>query len=373
VIDADGHSSEPRQELVKWLPKEYAQDILKPFYTPRADGFDPGPSGPYAEHINPRGRPGQTDPVQRLPDMDLEGIDVAVVFGGGIAFAVNGLKDKGFASAACHAVNRWFVEEYLPAEPKRLKGAGLIPCQDPNAAAKEIEWLAAHRGNGMLTAMVSTNVHGVNLGDRRFDPMYDTAEAAGFPLSVHPQTLDWGQYGVEGVMVAGCRRLEKYSYVHMTAFTFELMIALMHMVGEGVFDRYPKLKVAYMEGSCGWLPFWLERLDEHFEKLRPQWPDCERKPSEIIRSGQVSVTCEPEEAGIPYVLDSVASHTVMYASDYPDWDSEFPESVRKLAGVPGMTEERRRLVLGRNAKESCNRQDSELPISSVYFEEKLPA
>jgi predicted TIM-barrel fold metal-dependent hydrolase len=158
----------------------------------------------------------------------------------------------------------------------------------------------------------------------------------------------------------------------MTAFTFELMIALMHMVGEGVFDRYPKLKVAYMEGSCGWLPFWLERLDEHFDKLRPQWPDCQRKPSEIIRSGQVAVTCEPEEAGIPYVLESVASHMVMYAPDYPHWDSEFPESVRKLVGVPGMTEEQRRLVLGRNAKEWFNLGDDELPVKSVYFQQELP-
>ena len=83
----------------------------------------------------------------------------------------------------------------------------------------------------------------------------------------------------------------------------------------------------------------------------------------------MAVTCEPEEAGIPYVLESVASHTVMYASDYPHWDSEFPESVRKLAGVAGMTEEQRRLVLGRNAKEWFN-QDNELPVSSVYFEEK---
>ncbi|HEX5607949.1 MAG TPA: ABC transporter substrate-binding protein [Candidatus Binatia bacterium] len=66
--------------------------------------------------------------------------------------------------------------------------------------------------------------------------------------------------------------VEKYSCVHMTSFPFEWMIALMHMIGEGVFDRYPKLRVGFMEGACGWLPFWSERLDEHFHKLRPQWP-----------------------------------------------------------------------------------------------------
>ena len=49
----------------------------------------------------------------------------------------------------------------------------------------------------------------------------------------------------------------------MTAFPFELMIAMMHMIGEGVFDRYPRLKVGFMEGGAGWLPFWMGRLDEH--------------------------------------------------------------------------------------------------------------
>ena len=132
--------------------------------------------------------------------------------------------------------------------------------------------------------MLPTNVYGINLGHRMFDPVYAAAQEIGMPLSVHPQTEHDGQYGVWGVMGAGSERMEKYSYVHMTSFPFELMIALMHMIGEGVFDRYPKLKVGFMEGACGWLPFWSERMDEHFHKLRPQWPLLKRKPSEIIKS-----------------------------------------------------------------------------------------
>jgi len=128
-----------------------------------------------------------------------------------------------------------------------------------------------------------------------------------------------------------------------------LMIALMHMIGEGVFDRYPKLKVGFMEGACGWVPFWAERMDEHFEKLRPQWPLCTRKPSEIVRSSQVCFTCEPEETILPYVLDTIGITQVMYASDYRHWDSEFPESVRNLRSIPGLTEIQQRHVLGENA------------------------
>jgi len=305
------------------------------------------------------------DPLQRLPDMDEEGIDVAIIFGTSIALTVNGLESKGLAAAVCHAVNRWLVEEYLPADPKRLKGVGLISCQDPAVAAHELEYLAQHPG--IVSAMLPTNVYAINLGDRMFDPIYATAQAIGMPLSVHPQTGHDGQYRVNGVMGAGSERLEKYAYVHMTAFTFEPMIALMHMIGEGVFDRYPTLKVAFMEGACGWVPFWSERLDEHFEKLRPQWSLLERKPSEIIRSSQVAFTCEPEESILPYVLDTIGEAQVMYASDYAHWDCEFPRSVRLIEGVLASRPELRSPVLGQNAIEWFGLQPDELPDRSVYF------
>src|SRR5205085_983822 len=113
--------------------------------------------------------PGMSDPRQRLPDMDEEGIDVAVIFGTSIALTVNGLQDPELAGAMCHAVNRWLVEEYLAAEPTRLKGVGLIPCQDPEAAARELAYLAQQPG--IVSAMLPTNVYGINLGDRRFDPI----------------------------------------------------------------------------------------------------------------------------------------------------------------------------------------------------------
>ncbi len=124
---------------------------------------------------------------------------------------------------------------------------------------------------------------------------------------------------------------------------------------------------------CGWLPFWAQRLDEHFEKLRPQWPDCQRKPSEVIRSGQIALTCEPEEEILPYVLDTMGQHLVMYASDYAHWDSECPESVRMVAGLPGLREEQKRRVLGQNAIEWFGLRPEELPERSVYFGEAAAA
>ena len=378
VVDADGHCNEPEEGLAAWLPGEYAgrapirvtddygnrRMILEGRVWSRSGPLGSGVQGPFAPHIK-HSRPGMREPEKRLVDMDAEGIDVAVIFGTSIALTVNGLQDRGLAGAICHAVNRWLVEDYLAPDRRRLKGVGLIPCQDPTAAVKELEFLASHRGDGIVSAMLPTNVYGINMGDRRFDPIYDAAQSLELPLSVHPQTGHDGEYGVSGVMGAGSERMDKYSYVHLTAFPFELMIALMHMIGEGVFDRYPRLKVAFMEGGAGWIPFWGERLDEHQEKLRPQWPELKRKPSEIIAGDQVSFTCEPEEATLPYVLEHVGATQVMYASDYAHWDCEFPESVRMLNRIPGMTDAYKRQVLGENAIRWFGLRPSELPERSV--------
>ena len=102
--------------------------------------------------------------------------------------------------------------------------------------------------------------------------------------------------------------------------------------------------------------------DEHFHKLRPQWPLLKRKPSEIIKSPQVAFTCEPEETILPYVLDDIGITQVMYASDYRHWDSEFPDSVKEVKKIPGMTEDKLRHVLGENARNWFNLKDEDLPV-----------
>ena len=223
VIDADGHCSEPTEDLTPWMPKEFhhrapvqfrdrsggiAGTYVEGRLTASHGPLHPSVTGPFAPHIK-GGRPGERDAKLRMPDMNEEGVDVAIIFGTAVALSVNGFADKALAAVTCHAVNRWLLEEYLVVDPIRLKGVGLIPCQDPPAAVKELDWLIQHRKQGVVSAMLPVNVYGINLGDRRFDPIYQLAQDAGIPLSVHPQTGHDGQYGVWGTMGAGSERMEK--------------------------------------------------------------------------------------------------------------------------------------------------------------------
>jgi predicted TIM-barrel fold metal-dependent hydrolase len=358
VIDCDGHVEELIGDLTPWIAEPYR--ALAPRRTtdnrgnprvlvegriwPASDGPHPGTGAPKSEKAT-KHRIGMSDPQERLRDMDLEGIDVAILFGTSVTLCVNGLRDAGLAGALCGAINAW-LGEYCSADRQRLRPVALLPCQDPPAAARLLEAAAKQ---GVVAAMVPPNVYGWNLGDRRFDPIFAAAQETGLPLCVHPQAGQDGVYGVSGVMGAGSERFFKYAYVHMTSFPFELMIALMTLIGEGVFDRFPRLQVAFMEGGAGWLPYWMERLDEHQEKLAPQWPDLQRRPSEIIRSEQFVISCETEEETLPDVLRHVGESQVMYASDYSHWDSRFPESVRDIAGRTTLTDAQKRKVLCDNA------------------------
>lgn len=358
VIDADGHVNEGDVDLKPYLPEKWRAQapvrlrdnkghmrmMLEGRIWPTADGPGPGVTGPMTDKAR-KTRPGMTDAKARLHDMDLEGIDIAVLFGTQVALTVNGLMNGEFAAALCRGVNEWLLE-YCAADPARLKAVGLIPCQRPEAAIKELEFLA---DKGALSAMLPTNVYGRNMGDEMFFPIYDAAEKIGMTLSVHPQTGHDGVPGVSGVMGAGSRRFYKYAYVHMTAFPFELMIAMMHMIGEGVFDRFPRLRVAYMEGGAGWLPFWMERLDEHVEKLAPQMPTLKRRPSEIIKSEQIVLSCESEETGLDRVLDAAGAGSVLYASDYCHWDCHFPYSVKDIVDASDLRDEQRERILYKNA------------------------
>jgi predicted TIM-barrel fold metal-dependent hydrolase len=360
VVDADGHVQDGDIDLRPWLPEKWrsqapirvkdnqghTRTLLEGRIWAASQGRGPGVTGPMTEKAR-KFRAGMTDPQERLKDMDLEGIDAAILFGTAIALTVNGLRTKELAGAICHAVNEWLLE-YCSADRKRLLAVGLIPCQDPPAAVKELEFLVKA---GAVTAMLPTNVYGINLGEPMFDPIYDAAQSLGMTLSVHPQTGHDGEYGLSGVMGAGSRRFFKYVYVHMTAFPFELMIAMMHMIGEGVFDRFPRLKVAFMEGGAGWLPYWMERFDEHIEKLAPQMPTLKRRPSDIVRSEQVVLTCESEESGLDRVIDVAGPGTVLYASDYCHWDCHFPYSVRDIIEARDLGDAQKERVLGKNAIE----------------------
>ena len=127
------------------------------------------------------------------------------------------------------------------------------------------------------------------------------------------------------------------------------MAAVCSIVLGGVLERHPDLRVAFLEAGVGWVPYWLERLDEHFEKLGNEVPHLSMKPSEYLLSGRCYFHVEPEERGLPFAIEVLGDDLLMYASDYPHWDCAFPDSARLLRERADLSETSKRKILGQNA------------------------
>ena len=87
---------------------------------------------------------------------------------------------------------------------------------------------------------------------------------------------------------------------------------------DGVFERFPRLRVAFLECGAGWVPYMMDRMDDEFEKRGTRWcPFLRRKPSEYVREGNIYFSCEVEERTLPYVIELVGEDRIFFASDFP--------------------------------------------------------
>jgi predicted TIM-barrel fold metal-dependent hydrolase len=351
VVDVDGHGGEPRRWRRR-IPDRYRSDMARYVRSMKQVYGDVPGGGLQLSDANPRAatwedddevdfdpemRRGMHDPAARLEDMDLEGIDITVMFppGSGEEWA---LGDVGFAAALCRTLNDARAE-YAAFAPERLKLVAKLPMLEPSAAAEELERCVTEHGFvGMVTAQ---HILDRNLDDSAFDPVWASAERLGVPVCVHGGGQAPGQVPI--AIDRFTTRLEKHAITH----PFGAMLALTSFTVGGVLARFPGLRVAFLEAGAGWLPFWLERLDEHWELMPEQAPLLDRPPSRYL-AGRGFVSCEPEERALPWVLATLGEDLVCYASDYCHWDCAFPNSVKLLADRDDLSDAAKAAILGTN-------------------------
>ncbi|MBI2371287.1 MAG: amidohydrolase [Deltaproteobacteria bacterium] len=307
VIDADGHIRERDDDLQKYLGPEHAHR-WRPFYP--LDNWDRYFGGKRGKMVY--------DAPTRLTDMDTEGIDVQVLY------PTNGLsiglvREPRWAADLCRAYNDFLAE--VCRQTPRLKGVALLPAQNPREALKEVERAL---GLGLVGVLFTCHGHGKNLGKEEFFPIYEACQALNLPVTFHANS--YGTIGTE--------RFDTFLCTHAVAFPFEIMIQLTAVVMEGIPELFPRLKLAFLEAGCGWIPFWMDRLDGEYEKRAPEAPRLKAKPSDYMKCGRIFYSCDSDEETIPYVLEKIGDDILLYASDYPHWDMHFPHSVSDLVKQP---------------------------------------
>jgi len=162
------------------------------------------------------------------------------------------------------------------------------------------------------------------LFDPRCDALWQTAVADDLAVAIH------GSFGSRMKSFATGRYQGNVFYDHMIAHPFGQMAAVMDFIAGGVLDRFPQLRVGFFESGLGWIPYWLDRLDEHFEVMGHHTPWLKRRPSEIFRA-QCFVSMEADEAeGLTWMIGKDLARCVLWGSDYPHFDSTYPGAYREV-------------------------------------------
>ncbi len=290
IIDGDGHVIEFDDQIIPYLTHKYPEDSLRNYYLfPTLDGWRRGMAG----------RPLGYDAAGWGTFLDQAKIDATVLYPTtALAFAF--AKDPVWAADLAHAYNNWVADSFLR-QDSRLKAVAVLPVQDPQAAARELRYAVEELG--MVGGLLPTPGLRIPYGDRAFDPLYHEAESLGTMLAVHGASRRDG-IGIGLDYIQGGSHTEGFVLSHL----FGQMSQFTNMILERVWERFPGLKVVFLEAGCGWVPYLMERIDRRTRKLA----------SKQVRNSPIYFHAELEEEYVLLpALNFVGDDRFIYASDYP--------------------------------------------------------
>ncbi|MBI2091261.1 MAG: amidohydrolase [Deltaproteobacteria bacterium] len=356
VMDSDMHVMEPPDLWERYIDREFktlcprgltegVRDLRivgvdgKPWGMPVVEDRPHRPPGRVYEATEKLFRPyserGWTGEVQ-LGAMDEEGIDVAVLYPSrGLHALSKADLDPRLAAALARAYNNWLYD-FCHADPARLLGAGMISPFAIDDAVAEARRCATELG--FKAVFVRANVaNGRNWHDPYYEPLWTTLEELNIPLGFH-------ESAASAVRQVGDQFGSNFMLRHLFSHPVELMLAAGSMCGAGVLQRHPRLRVAFLEGNCSWLPWFLWRLDEHWEMFGDVWaPELRMLPSGYFKR-QCFASVEPDETPVKYVVEHMGSDRLVFSTDFPHIDTRFPHAVDELLKLPLSDEDKRKIL-----------------------------
>lgn len=357
IIDTDIHLGGIGEEVMTYLPRVYREQIetfgLR-LPSQNAMYLNGASKGAKQDEVIPRdgGSEGLVDYFAKH-HLDKYNIEYAILTGTG-NYAAQTTPDCDYAAALCSAYNDYGIERMI-ARDARIKNSIMIPKQDPTLAAKEIDRVGSHPG--MVQVIVSNGAE-KPYGHRFYHPIYEACVRHNLPFAIH--------VSMEGIGInnppTGAGHVNHY-IEYRAARTQIMMAHLASFIFEGVFAKYPTLKVVMVEAGTLWVAPYLWRLDQDWKALRSQTPWVKEPPSEYYRK-HFRVTSQPIELPptqslIQPMMDAIYADThLMFASDYPHWDFDSPtlafpklddrlwdrifyQNAAELYGLPQRKQERR--------------------------------
>jgi predicted TIM-barrel fold metal-dependent hydrolase len=326
IIDCDIHPNlKTPTALYPFLPqrwREHATAYGNPVHGPF---YNANPHPLYAPHTSRRdawppggGLPGSDVAFMRAQHLGPNNVSCGVLIpllGG------SSTRNLEFGAALCSAVNDWQLAEFISQEP-RLKGSIQVPAEDAEAAVAEIERHAGNPGFVQIQLGASTCEPA---GRKRYWPIFEAAQRTGLPIGMHVG-------GSPGHPRTGGGWPSFYIEAHYD-LTHTMQAQVTSMVLEGVFERFPDLRVVLVEGGFAWAPPLAWRLDRLWAQMRNEVPYVKRPPSEYMRQNLYFTTQPMEEPDDPdevlLVFEQIGWDRVLFSTDYPHWDFDDPNYALK--------------------------------------------
>ena len=310
IIDADGHINDHAcgEEIAAYMPKGIQMAKLFP-------EFDHLHFRYLKQNRRATGNPSADDWSRFL---DETGIKWTVLYPTA-GLALGRIVSEQWAVIACRAYNNWLYDRFLTKNP-RLKGVALLPLQDVDAAVEELR--RGVRDLGMLGGMLPSNGEAIqgHLGKKTYWPIYEEAEKLGCALAVHVGALHH----------LGLDSFSTYYPAHALGHPFSLMVQAAGMLAHGVFERFPNLRVAFLEGGATWVPFMMDRLDRSYHDGHMQLdvegnliggPAVGEKASDYFRkqlsAGRIFVGFDCDDDGLGTAMSKAGREAFLFGSDFP--------------------------------------------------------
>jgi predicted TIM-barrel fold metal-dependent hydrolase len=284
--------------------------------------------------------PGNYDGAAHLADMREDGVDASVVYPIG-ALSSYAKPDRELGLAIVRTYNDWLLDEFCSPDPSRLIGLPVLPAEDDMyVCLGEFERVIAKGARGcFIPGMPEVPYH-----DPRYEPLWAAAQDTGISLNMHRNhggrggAVDLGAHTDE--FVAGI--------VHRF---FSAIRPLSNMIYTGVFDRFPNLKFVAAEVNFGWIPFWIQMMEQMLEK-EGHWADLhiDRRPKEYLGTN-IFVTILDDYVGFDHLRsDESLAAIAMWSTDYPHSVTLWPNSQKYIADLTeGLSSKATQKVLAGNA------------------------
>jgi len=384
VIDGDGHTVEPpdmwtkrmdRERWGDWIPyREVVDEVYDNYWCGgelRGGGKEHVDAICARHGITPRQfkdivaqleLPGGADPHARVADMDRDGLQAAVLYPTHSLFfgpldPIQALHDVSFVLDCQRTYNDW-VAEYCRAYPERLFGVACVPLQDIDLAVQEAERAVGELGLRGVFVRPSPYIGELALSHHAYDRFWAACQDLGVPVAFHP--------GVHVDTPGACRALrlvrespnllvtnadvdEEFGGSAMgqaIGNTVDMIVTMGRMLLGGVCERFPNLKLIFLESGGGWVGTQLERMDEQVEAFPLE--RIKLLPSEYFKR-QCWISFDPGEWNLAATATYIGADRILWASDYPHPEYR-PQVVKELLdNVAGLSEDDQRKIIGENA------------------------